>query len=66
MPDAIRHNEHLQSEGAPVYFKACELGCGHRVEKAWLALSVRRSKHWIKVKNPDSPAARRLEEEDWN
>jgi bifunctional non-homologous end joining protein LigD len=25
-----------------------------------------RSKHWIKVKNPDSSAARRLEEEDRN
>jgi hypothetical protein len=25
-----------------------------------------RSPHWLKVKNPDAPAVRRLEEEDWN
>jgi hypothetical protein len=24
-----------------------------------------RSPHWLKVKNPDAPAVRRLEEEDW-
>jgi ATP-dependent DNA ligase len=25
-----------------------------------------RSKHWIKIKNPAAPTARRLEEEDWS
>jgi hypothetical protein len=25
-----------------------------------------RSAHWLKIKNPDAPAVRRLEEEDWN
>jgi hypothetical protein len=25
-----------------------------------------RSDHWLKIKNPDAPAMRRLEEEDWN
>jgi len=24
-----------------------------------------RVNHWLKIKNPDAPAVRRLEEEDW-
>ena len=24
------------------------------------------SPHWLKVKNPEAPAVRRLEEEDWS
>jgi bifunctional non-homologous end joining protein LigD len=37
----IAFNRHFDVDGAIVYRQACHLGCeGHRVEAAWLALSV--------------------------
>ena len=36
----------------------------HRVEAAWLAYRPGRSDHWLKIKNPASPAVQR-EAEDW-
>jgi bifunctional non-homologous end joining protein LigD len=64
---AIPYNEHVQGSGTLVYLKACELGCEGIVSKRRDSPYVSgRSKHWIKTKNPASPAARRLAEEDWN
>src|ERR1700757_3377730 len=48
----------------PVIYKhACALGCEGIVSKR-LGSPYRagRSPHWLKVKNPDAPAVRRLEE----
>jgi bifunctional non-homologous end joining protein LigD len=63
---AIRFNEHLTEDGELVFRHACKLGCEGIVSKRrGSPYQSGRSKHWIKVKNPASPAARRLEEEDW-
>jgi bifunctional non-homologous end joining protein LigD len=58
-------NEHFEGDGAAVYRAACQLGCEGIVSKRLVVLSARRSKHWIKIKNPKSPAVRREAEEDW-
>ena len=59
-------NEHFEEDGAAVYGAACQLGCEGIVSKR-LGSSYRsgRSKHWIKIKNPDAPAMKREAEEDW-
>ena len=59
-------NEHFDEDGAAVYRAACQLGCEGIVSKR-LGSSYRsgRSKHWIKIKNPKSPAVKREAEEDW-
>ena len=59
-------NEHFEEDGAAVYRAACQLGCEGIVSKR-LGSSYRsgRSKHWIKIKNPDAPATKREAEEDW-
>ena len=62
----IAINEHFGGEGAVIYKHACALGCEGIVSKR-LGSPYRagRSAHWLKIKNPNAPAARRLEEEDW-
>ena len=68
LPSAIRLVEHLEiDDGTLVFEQACALGCEGIVSKR-LGSPYRsgRSRDWVKVKNPASPAARRLEEEDWN
>ena len=59
-------NECFEEDGAVVYREACELGCEGIVSKR-LGSSYRsgRSRHWIKVKNPNAPAVKREAEEDW-
>jgi bifunctional non-homologous end joining protein LigD len=59
-------NEHFEEDGAARYQAACQLGCEGIVSKR-LGSSYRfgRSKHWIKVKNPEAPAVKREAEEDW-
>ena len=59
-------NEHFDEDGAAVYRAACQLGCEGIVSKR-LGSPYRagRSKHWIKIKNPKSPAVKREAEEDW-
>jgi hypothetical protein len=59
-------NEHFEEEGAAVYRAACQLGCEGIVSKR-LGSPYRsgRSKCWVKVKNPKSPAVKREAEEDW-
>jgi bifunctional non-homologous end joining protein LigD len=60
-------NEYFEGDGAIIYKHACTLGCEGIVSKR-LGSPYRagRSDHWLKIKNPDAPAVRRLEEEDWN
>ncbi len=64
----IQFLDHLEfDDGQMIFEHACELGCEGIVSKR-LGSPYRsgRSRDWIKVKNPAAPAARRLEEEDWN
>ena len=58
-------NEHYDEDGAIVFREACRLGCEGIVSKR-LGSPYRsgRSKHWVKVKNPKAPAAKREAEED--
>jgi ATP-dependent DNA ligase len=58
-------NEYFEGDGASIYKHACGLGCEGIVSKR-LGSPYRggRSAHWLKIKNPDAPAVRRLEEED--
>jgi bifunctional non-homologous end joining protein LigD len=60
-------NEYFEGDGAVIFKHACALGCEGIVSKR-LGSPYRagRSDHWLKIKNPDAPAVRRLEEEDWN
>jgi bifunctional non-homologous end joining protein LigD len=64
--DGIALNEHYEADGATIYKHACALGCEGIVSKR-LGTPYRagRSAHWLKIKNPEAPAVRRLEEEDW-
>jgi bifunctional non-homologous end joining protein LigD len=64
--DGIALNEHYEGDGATIYKHACALGCEGIVSKR-LGSPYRsgRSPHWLKIKNPEAPAVRRLEEEDW-
>jgi bifunctional non-homologous end joining protein LigD len=65
--EGIAINEAFSGDGAVIYKHACALGCEGIVSKR-LGSPYRagRSAHWLKIKNPDAPAVRRLEEEDWN
>jgi bifunctional non-homologous end joining protein LigD len=65
---AIHYVDHLEFDDAELIFtQACALGCEGIVSKRLGSRYVSgRSRDWIKVKNPGAPAARRLEEEDWN
>ena len=64
--DGIAPNEQFKGDGAMIYKHACALGCEGIVSKR-LGSPYRagRSPRWLKIKNPDAPAVRRLEEEDW-
>ena len=59
-------NEHFEDDGAIIYKHACKLGCEGIVSKRLGSpYSAGRSRHWIKVKNPDAPAVRREAEIEW-
>jgi bifunctional non-homologous end joining protein LigD len=63
----IAFNRHFEVDGMIVFEQACALGCEGIVSKR-LGSPYRpgRNDSWIKIKNPDAPAARRLDEEDWS
>jgi ATP-dependent DNA ligase len=63
---AIVYNEHTDEDGAIVFRHACKLGLEGIVSKR-LAAAYRsgRSRDWIKVKNPVSPAMMRHREGRW-
>jgi bifunctional non-homologous end joining protein LigD len=60
-------NEHSDEDGAMIFRQACKLGLEGIVSKR-LSAPYRsgRSRDWIKVKNPDSPAMIRARESDWS
>jgi bifunctional non-homologous end joining protein LigD len=59
-------SQHTADDGAAVFRQACKLGLEDIVSK-WLSAPYRsgRSRNWLKVKNPDSPAMTRHREERW-
>ena len=67
--DGILYNEHHHDSGAigPRLFKqACKMGLEGIVSKRRdRGYKAGPSKHWIKVKNPKSPAMLRVEEGNW-
>jgi ATP-dependent DNA ligase len=63
--DAIQINEHMQG-GAAMFEHACKLGLEGIVSKHRnRAYRAGWSRHWIKVKNPASPAMLRVEDGSW-
>ena len=64
---SITLNEHYDDDGAIIYKHACALGCEGIVSKR-LGSPYRsgRADCWIKIKNPNAPAVRRIDEEDWS
>jgi bifunctional non-homologous end joining protein LigD len=65
--DGIALNEQFSGDGASIFKHACALGCEGIVSKR-LGSPYRadRSAHWLKIKNPAAPAAKRETEEDWS
>jgi ATP-dependent DNA ligase len=60
----IAINQHYDADGMLVFEKACALGCeGIVSKKRGSKYESGRSKTWIKIKNPDAPAATRIWEE---
>jgi bifunctional non-homologous end joining protein LigD len=61
--DGIEFNGHMGGDGQIIFKHICKLGHEGIVAK-WRDLSYEngRSRRWLKVKNPDSPAARRVED----
>jgi bifunctional non-homologous end joining protein LigD len=65
-PAGIVFNEHVEGEGAPVFAAACRMGLEGIVSKRIDApYRSGRSRDWIKTKNPNCPAVRRVSEGRW-
>jgi bifunctional non-homologous end joining protein LigD len=63
--DGIRLVEHLDEDGGPVFEHACRLGFEGIVSKRQGSrYQSGRCRHWIKTRNPGSPAACRIAESD--
>ena len=59
----IVYNEHLDGDGAMIFQHACRLGLEGVVSKRRdLQYRSGRAKSWLKIKNPKSPAALRIED----
>jgi hypothetical protein len=53
-------NRHYDGDGAMVYKDACAFGCEGIVSKRrGSPYSAGRSPHWLRLKNPKAPAAKR-------
>jgi bifunctional non-homologous end joining protein LigD len=64
--DGIRFSQHLDGDGADVFHHACKLGLEGIVSKRKDSrYRSGRSPDWIKSKNPDALAVKRLAEEEW-
>jgi bifunctional non-homologous end joining protein LigD len=62
----IALNEHTEEDGATVFRHACKLGLEGIVSKRLSKpYQSGRSGHWLKIKNPDSPAMIRAREVEW-
>jgi bifunctional non-homologous end joining protein LigD len=61
--DAILYNDHMERDGQLVFEHACQFGCeGIVAKRADSLYRSGRSKNWLKIKNPKSPAMLRIEE----
>jgi ATP-dependent DNA ligase len=61
--DGIEFNPHMEGEGHVIFEHACKIGCeGIVAKRKDLAYESGRSRRWLKIKNPDSPAMKRVEE----
>jgi len=61
----LRLNEHLEADGPDVFHHACKLGLEGIVSKRKDSrYRSSRSPDWIKSKNPDAPAVKRLAEDE--
>jgi bifunctional non-homologous end joining protein LigD len=66
VPVGIALNEHTDEDGAVVFLHACKIGLEGIVSKRLSKpYQSGRSGHWLKVKNPDSPAMARHREGRW-
>jgi bifunctional non-homologous end joining protein LigD len=62
----LRLSDQVEADGATVFRLACELGAEGIISKLkGSRYRSGRTRDWVKVKNPDSPAVRREAEEDW-
>jgi ATP-dependent DNA ligase len=63
----MRASPLTSTKAARAQSHACALGCEGIVSKR-LGSPYRsgRADCWLKVKNPNAPAVKRIEEEDWN
>lgn len=63
MQNGIYYTDHLDADGATMFEHACRFSCeGIVTKRVDQPYSSGRSKGWLKIKNPKSPAALRLEE----
>jgi len=61
--DILRYNPHFEGDGATIFKHACKLGLEGIVSKRRdLPYRGGRSKGWVKIKNPKSPAMLRVKE----
>ena len=61
--DGILYNDHMHKDGQLVFEHACAFGCeGIVAKRADSFYRSGRSKAWLKIKNPQSPAMLRIEE----
>ena len=64
--EGIRFSEHIEGDGAIIFAHACKLGLEGIVSKRRdLPYRSGRSKCWIKIKNPGSPAVLRIQDGTW-
>jgi bifunctional non-homologous end joining protein LigD len=62
----IRLSEHLNGDGETIYRHACVLGAeGIVAKRRDRPYRSGRCADWLKVKNPDSPAVKRIAEIEW-
>jgi ATP-dependent DNA ligase len=63
----LQVNDHIVEPGDVVFRHACQLGFEGIVSKRLGSPYVSgRSPYWVKSKNPQHPAVKREEEEDWD
>jgi bifunctional non-homologous end joining protein LigD len=63
----IALNEHTEGDGAEIFRTACQMGLEGIVSKRRdMHYVAGKSKAWLKIKNPNSPAMLRLDDEEWS
>jgi bifunctional non-homologous end joining protein LigD len=61
--DGIEFNGYIEGDAHAIFEHACKLGCeGIVAKRKDLPYESGRSKRWLKIKNPDSPAMKRVED----